>query len=57
MQSIADAIRKVTARMQELLERDERSSHIDAHDLIDLLLAIADELDPPIGRCNTAPAR
>ncbi len=46
MQTIADAIRKVTARMQEVLERGERSSQIDAYDLIDLLLAIADEIDP-----------
>ena len=45
--SIADAIRKVTAAMQHELEAGRRSSHLDAHDLLDVLLAIADELDPP----------
>jgi len=47
MQPIADAIRKVTATMQAELEAGRRSSRIDAHDLIDLLLAVADEIDPP----------
>ncbi len=45
---VADAIREVTAAMQRALDAGERSAKIDAHDLIDLLLAIADELDPPI---------
>ncbi len=47
MQKLADAIRKVTAAMQVELESGRRSTHIDANDLIDLLLAVADELDPP----------
>ncbi len=32
--------------MQTLLENGERGSQIDAYDLIDLLLAVADEIDP-----------
>jgi hypothetical protein len=45
---VADAIRKVTAAMQTELEIGRRSTRIDAHDLLDLLLAVADELDPPL---------
>lgn len=45
---VAEAIREVTAAMQRTLDAGERSAKIDANDLIDLLLAIADELDPPI---------
>lgn len=44
MTEIADAIRKVTATIQRELEAG-RSSHLDAHDLVDVLLAIADEID------------
>ena len=50
MTQVADAIRKVTAAVQRELDAGRRSSHIDAHDLVDLLLAIADELDPPVGK-------
>ena len=45
---IADALRKVTAAMQTELESGRRSTRIDAHDLLDLLLAVADELDSPL---------
>ena len=48
MYEVADAIRKVTAAMQTELEAGRRSSRIDAHDLLDLLLAVADELDQPL---------
>lgn len=41
----AEAIRTVTAKVQTELEAGRRSSRIDAHDLVDLLLAIADEID------------
>ncbi len=44
---IADAIRKVTAHMQTALDTGRRSAHVDAYDVIEALLAIADELDPP----------
>ncbi len=45
---VANAIREVTATMQRALDAGERSARIDANDLIDLLLAIADELDPVV---------
>ena len=48
MTETADAIRKVTAAIQQELDAGRRSSHLDAHDLVDVLLAIADELDPPL---------
>jgi hypothetical protein len=41
---VADAIREVTAKMQAELDGG-RSAKIDANDLIDLLLAIADSID------------
>ena len=43
---IADAIRKVTSAMQTELESGRRSAHLDADDLVEVLLAVADELDP-----------
>ena len=55
MHSVADAIRMVTATMQEELDTGRRSSRLDAHDLVDALLAIADALDPPFGS-GTEPA-
>jgi hypothetical protein len=45
---VADAIRAVTAAIQKQLDRGERSRTIDAEDLIDILLAIAERLDPPL---------
>ena len=45
---VASALREVTAAMQRALDAGERSARIDANDLIDLLLAIADELDPVV---------
>jgi hypothetical protein len=45
---VAEAIREVMATMQRALAAGERSTRIDANDLIDLLLAIADELDPAV---------
>ncbi len=41
----ADAIRAVTAKIQAALEAGRRSSRLDANDLVDLLLAIADEIE------------
>jgi hypothetical protein len=46
--TVADAIRKVTAAMQHQLDSGRRSHALDANDLVDVLLAIADELDPPL---------
>lgn len=45
---VADAIRKVTAAMQTELKTGRRSTRLDVHDLLDLLLAVADDLDPPL---------
>lgn len=33
--------------MQKAIDAGERSRHVDADDLIEVLLAVADELDPP----------
>ena len=45
---VADAIRDVTAAMQTALDEGRRSTRIDAWDLVEALLAIADRLDPPV---------
>lgn len=45
---VADAIREVTAKMQQAIDAGKRSQHIDAHDLVEVLLAIADGIDPPL---------
>lgn len=47
MNELADAIRKVTATIQRELDAGRRSSHLDANDLVDVLLAVADEIDRP----------
>jgi hypothetical protein len=57
MNEVADALRKVTAAMQAELEAGRRSAHLDAHDLIDLLLAIADEIDPSLAARDQRPPR
>lgn len=43
---IADAIRKVTAAVQNEIASGHRSAGIDANDVVEIFLAIADELDP-----------
>lgn len=48
MEQLADAIREVTAAIQIELETGRRSTHIDANDLIDILLSIADKIEPPL---------
>jgi hypothetical protein len=48
MTNITDAIRNVTARVQRAIDDGHRSRAIDADDLVEVLLAIADELDPPL---------
>ena len=47
-QIVADAIRDVTTRVQEAVEHGARSTQIDADDVVEILLAIADRLDPPL---------
>ena len=45
---MADAIREVTAAVQRAINDGYRSRAIDADDLIEVLLTIADRLDPPV---------
>lgn len=47
-QPLVDAIREVTAAMQKAIAEGYRSRMIDAEDLVEVLLAIADRLDPPV---------
>jgi hypothetical protein len=46
MPEVAAALRRVTAAMQQELDSGRRSPALDAEDLIDVLLTVADELDP-----------
>lgn len=55
-QKIADALRVVALRLEEVLERGKRSNRIDANDLLETLLAVADQLDPPVGEPVSSPA-
>lgn len=41
----ADAIRNVTAKVQNAIDAGERSRQIDADDLVEVLLAIANQLE------------
>jgi hypothetical protein len=43
-----DAFREVAAAMEREVEEGHRAAQIDAHDLIEVLLSIADRLDPPV---------
>jgi hypothetical protein len=43
-----DALREVAAAMEREVEEGHRAAQIDAHDLVEVLLAVADRLDPPI---------
>ena len=45
---IAAAIREVTAAVQKAIGEGHRSRAIDADDLVEVLLSIADRLDPPV---------
>ena len=47
MSKISDALRNVTATMRRAMDSGERGTAIDAEDLIQVLLTVADELDPP----------
>jgi hypothetical protein len=48
VRQVADALRVVGARMQQAIDAGQRSRTIDADDLVEVLLAVADELDPPV---------
>jgi hypothetical protein len=45
--TIADAFRIVALRLEQAIESGHRSQHIDAEDLRETLLAVADLLDAP----------
>lgn len=49
---LADAIREVTAAVQKSIDDGHRSRMIDADDLVEVLLAIADRLDPLVREPN-----
>jgi hypothetical protein len=53
---IVDAIREVTASVQTAIDEGHRSRAIDAEDLVEVLLSIADLLDPPISGEPPEPA-
>lgn len=48
MTRVADALRAVGARMQQAIDAGQRPRAVDADDLVEVLLAVADELDPPV---------
>lgn len=52
--NVADALRVVALRLETALEERRRSTRIDANDLMETLLAVADQLDPPVPE-TTAP--
>lgn len=55
--TVQRAIQTVTAKIQAELDSGRRSAKIDAHDLVEALLAIGDELErqPAIARPNQLP--
>lgn len=63
MNHLIDAIREVTAKVQKELESGRRSSRVDANDIVEVLLAIADEAErldqaaeAPCPDCGTLPS-
>ena len=54
-QRIADAFRNVALRLEVELDEGRRSNRIDAEDLRETLLALADELDPPVPQDEKPP--
>ncbi len=56
MHELAEAIRHATARVQREIDLGRRSRSIDADDLVEVLLAIADQLDPFVPESD-APTR
>jgi len=55
--AVADALRKVAARLDDELGNGLRSRQIDAEDLLQTLLSVADELDPPLPPSKHKPNR
>ncbi|HBN78460.1 MAG TPA: hypothetical protein DD473_22145 [Planctomycetaceae bacterium] len=52
---IADVLRLVASRLELAVDSGRRSMRIDANDLLETLLAVADELDPPIPEFGPEP--
>lgn len=46
-QKLADALREVALRLEHALDSGRRSQRLTAGDLLQTLLSVADELDPP----------
>ena len=47
-QKLADAFRVVALRLEDAIERGRRSNQINANDLLETMLSVADMLDPPV---------
>ncbi len=47
-QTVADAIREATSGVQRAIEEGHRSKQIDADDVVEIFLSIADLLDPAL---------
>jgi hypothetical protein len=47
-QPLVDVLRDVAASVQQAIAEGYRSRMVDADDLVEVLLAIADRLDPPV---------
>ena len=45
-QAVADAIRQVTAKVQHEIDAGNRSTRLGAEDVVEILLSVADTLDP-----------
>ena len=43
-----DALREVATAIEREVDEGHRSAQIDAHDLVEVLLSVADRLDPPV---------
>ncbi|MCA8982735.1 MAG: hypothetical protein KDA76_03155 [Planctomycetaceae bacterium] len=52
---IADVLRLVAMRLEVAIDEGRRSTRSDANDLLETLLAVADELDPPILEFGSEP--
>jgi hypothetical protein len=49
LERLVDAIREVAAAVEREVDEGHRAAQIDARDLVEILLSIADRLDPPVG--------
>lgn len=55
--SIADGLRDVAMSLEKAIDDGHRSRSIDAYDLVETLLTIADRLDPPTRTSATSGKR